>query len=95
MVKDVDLINFSDKCIKCVVWNIGGVGGKLGIDEVQNLLKDSDITFLSETWLLEEDLRTRNANFGDFEMVHIIRKNPHTRTKRGAGGQMILFRLSI
>ena len=81
VVKDVDLINESDKCIKCVVWNIGGVGGKLGIDEVQNLLKDSDIPFLSETWLLEKDLRRSNANFDDFEMVNIIRGNPHTRAK--------------
>ena len=65
---------------KCVAWTTGGVGGKLGIDEVQNLLKDYDITFLSETWLLEKDLRRSNTNFGDFEMVNIIRKNPHTRT---------------
>ena len=77
MVKYVDLINDSDKCIKCVVWNIRGVGRELGIDEVQNLLKDSDITFLSKTWLLEKDLRRSNANFCNFEMVNIIRKNPH------------------
>ena len=92
MVQDVDLINDSNRCIKCVVWNIRGVRGKLGIDEVQNLRKDSAITFLSETWLLGKDLKRSTANFGDFEMVNIIRKNPHTRAKRGASGQMILYR---
>ena len=92
MVRDVDLINNSDKCLQYVVLNIGGVGGKLGVDEVQNLLIDSDIAFLSETWLLEKDLRRSNANSGGFEMVNIIRKNPHTRAKRGAGGQMMLYR---
>ena len=57
--------------VTCIVWNIGGLGNKLGNECVQYFFKEYDIIFLSETWLRETDLK---PDFADYEILNITRR---------------------
>ena len=72
----------------CIVWNIGGLGNKLGNECVQYFFKEYDIIFLSETWLRETDLK---PDFADYEILNITRRCINAKAKKGSGGQMVIF----
>ena len=77
--------------LSVMTWNIHGLGEKLTLPHIQNLLSKYDIIILSEIW--------KNAgfkpDFAGFKYVQITRSHKHPNARRQSGGIGILISKAI
>ena len=77
--------------IRILSWNIQGIGSKLEIEGIKQLIAPFDVVFLFETMKLD----TFNPSLSDFQFHHCQRKYQHPRARRPSGGIGVLIKNSI
>jgi len=69
-------------------WNIQGIGKKLEMQEIRQLIEGNDIIFLYETMKLD----SYQPSFDGYYYFHCQRKFQHPRARRPAGGIAVFIR---
>ena len=76
---------------KIYCWNIQGIGSKLELESIQQVLSGFDIIFLFETM----KLNSFQPNFKDYNYYHCQRAFQHPRARRPAGGIAVLIKNNL
>ena len=89
---DKTITNNSDEgFLKLMSWNIQGIGQKIELDEIRNMLNCYDIIFLYETMKLD----TFDPQIEGYRYFHYQRKYKHPKARRPSGGIAVLIKSDI
>ena len=85
--KHVNIGHRNGGYISCLVWNINGIGDKLGETDVHDIIKVHDVIALIET---QKD-HSYDVQLPGYTSWHFARRLRHKKAKRASGGFLILI----
>ena len=80
-----------DDKLKIMSWNIQGIGSKLDMNDIWEIIYENDIIFLYETM----KLNSLKPDLKEYQYVHCQRSFKHPRARRPAGGLAVIFKNTL
>jgi exonuclease III len=81
-------MQYNVNTLKVLSWNIQGIGRKLELKEINELVSSYDIVFLYETMKLD----SYHPDIDGYKYVHYQRSFQHPKSKRPSGGIAVLIK---